>query len=213
MIDWLSLIISLCALLISFFTAWFAFLRKGKLLMTQPTVIFFGPDGYSKKPLHNKIFLRTLLYSTSKRGQVIESMHVRVERDETKQNFYIWVYGDKKLSRGSGLFVSEKGIACNHHFLLPKEGIDYRFIAGDYKLKVFAKLIGKNKAIEIFSTNIHIDKEQGRLLQNSATGIYFDWGPDQNKYYTHIETRTKDNFNERFFSMYEKYLEKDQTDD
>ena len=36
-------------------------------------------------------FLRTLLFSTSKRGLVIESMHVALARNETHQNFNIWV--------------------------------------------------------------------------------------------------------------------------
>src|SRR5258705_9554380 len=41
----LSLGISCLALLISGITAWLTFFRKGKLVMTQPTVVFFGPDG------------------------------------------------------------------------------------------------------------------------------------------------------------------------
>jgi hypothetical protein len=87
--------------------------------MTQPTVIFFGPDtprAREDTPLP-KVFLRTLLFSTSKRGRVIESMHVALSRNETHQNFNIWVYGDEKLVRGSGLFVGETGVAATHHFL------------------------------------------------------------------------------------------------
>lgn len=44
--------------------------------MTQPTVVFFGPDGSRFDSDKNKIYLRTLLYSTAKRGQVLESLHV-----------------------------------------------------------------------------------------------------------------------------------------
>ena len=88
--------------------------------MTKPTVIFFGPDGGSvvgrKRQL--KVFLRTLLFSTSRRGQTLESFHVNLQRGESKQNFSIWVYGDDRLTRGSGLFVPREGVACNHHFLL-----------------------------------------------------------------------------------------------
>jgi hypothetical protein len=78
--------------------------------MTQPTVIFLGPDS-SRVPERlppPKVFIRTLLFSTSKRGRVIESMHVRVARSESKQNFNVWVYGDDKLLPGSGLFVGER---------------------------------------------------------------------------------------------------------
>jgi hypothetical protein len=31
-----------------------------------------------------KVFLRTLLFATSKRGRVIESMHVALSRNETR---------------------------------------------------------------------------------------------------------------------------------
>ena len=100
--------------------------------MTQPTVIFFGPDlprSHDDAP-PPKVFLRTLLFSTSKRGRVIESIHVAPSRNETHQNFNIWVYGDDKLVRGSGLFVGENGVAANHHFLTPKDGSSFRFTEG-----------------------------------------------------------------------------------
>src|SRR5437588_12626809 len=62
--------ISCLALLVSGITAWLTFFRKGELVMTQPTVVFFGPDGSRFDSDKNKIYLRTLLYSTAKRGQV-----------------------------------------------------------------------------------------------------------------------------------------------
>lgn len=65
--------------------------------------------------------LRTLLFSTEQRGQMVESMHVRLKRNETVQNFSIWIYGDDNPSCGSGIFVGEDGVATNHHFLTPKE--------------------------------------------------------------------------------------------
>ena len=42
---WISVAISLLALSVSIVTAWLTFLKKGMLLMTQPTSIFWGPDG------------------------------------------------------------------------------------------------------------------------------------------------------------------------
>lgn len=91
----LSIIVAILALVVSSLTAWLTLLRKGQILMTQPTVIYFGPDGgfhamsvvepVSRRALKNsdsdkphisiehhtppiKIYLRTLLYSTGKRG-------------------------------------------------------------------------------------------------------------------------------------------------
>src|SRR5579863_3245127 len=143
MADRASVTISVLALAVSSVTAWLTLFRRGTVKMTQPTVIFLGPDtprAREDTPLP-KVFLRTLLFSTSKRGRVIESMHVALSRNETHQNFNIWVYGDDKLVRGSGLFVGETGVAANHHFLAPNDGNAFAFTEGRYKLEVFARLL------------------------------------------------------------------------
>jgi hypothetical protein len=98
--EWLSLSISCLAFVVSALTAWLTFIRRGSLRMTQPTVVYFGPDGGAEKEARNKVYLRTLLYSTSRRGQMIESMHVNLQRAETRQNFSVWVYGEGDRSAG-----------------------------------------------------------------------------------------------------------------
>src|SRR5438105_7952779 len=140
----IGLTISLLALAISVLTAWLTLFRRGTVRMTQPAVIFFGPDPPldPNDPPIPKVYLRTLLFSTSKRGRVVESMHVALARNETHQNFNIWVYGDERLVRGSGLFVGETGIVVNHHFLAPKDGATFRFTQGNYRMDVFAQLVG-----------------------------------------------------------------------
>lgn len=160
--------------------------------MTQPTVIFFGPDGGARpagQKRRLKVFLRTLLYSTARRGQTVESLHVNLQRGESKQNFSIWVYGDEKLVRGSGLFVPMEGIACNHHFLLPEDGTDFRLLAGDYTLRVFAKKVSVNAAEELASVRLRISDAHARDLEDENAGIYFDWGPEQQAYHPHIERK------------------------
>jgi hypothetical protein len=105
MADPFSITVSGLALAVSSVTAWLTLFRRGTVEMTQPTVIFFGPDtprSHNEPPLP-KIFLRTLLFSTAKRGRVIESMHVALSRNETHQNFNILVYGDDKLVPGEWL--------------------------------------------------------------------------------------------------------------
>jgi hypothetical protein len=123
MADPRSITISILALCVSSGTAWLTLFRSGTVKMTQPTVIFLGPDpprsrNESPSP---KIYLRTLLFSTSQRGRVIQSMYVALSRNEMRQNFNIWVYGEERLVRGSGLFVGETGVVANHHFLTPKD--------------------------------------------------------------------------------------------
>ena len=159
--------------------------------MTQPTVIFFGPDGGSRpgRRRHFKVFLRTLLYSSSNRGQTIESLHVNLQRGESRQNFSIWVYGDDSLARGSGLFVPKEGVACNHHFLLPEDVNDFRLMAGEYVLRVFAKKVNAQTPSELATIRLHISEPQAVELQGENSGIYFDWGPDQQAYQSHIDKR------------------------
>ncbi|SRR5258706_591717 len=192
MTEWLSIGISLIALVISIATAWLTLFRKGELRMTQPTVVFFGPDGGrpDRKP-RSKVFLRTLLYSTARQGQIVESLHVNLQRRESKQNFSIWVYGDDNLTRGSGLFVPAEGIACNHHFLLPEDITNFKFLAGDYTVRVYAKKVGAAAPKELAIIRLNISDSNAKALEKEGSGIYFDWGPDQQAYQTHIDRAPK----------------------
>jgi hypothetical protein len=140
--------ISILALTISATTAWLTLFRKGTLRMTHPTVIFLGPDGPPSQGAEVKVFLRTLLYSTAKRAQIVESMYVTLRRGESVQNLNIWVYGETgRLLRGSGLRVSEDGITADHHFVLPKDGTHFAFLPGEYVVEVYAMLVNSARAL------------------------------------------------------------------
>jgi hypothetical protein len=177
--------ISILALIVSGTTLWLSHLRRGKLKMTKPTVIFFGPDGGEHGI--SKLFLRTLLYSTAKRGVVLENLYVRLRRGETQQNFNIWVYGEKDLVRGSGLFIGQEGVATNHHFLTPSDVGNFDFVAGDYQLDVFGKTVGQDRVHLLTSIDLRIDSGEAEKLKKPDHGIYFDWGPDAGRYQTKIE--------------------------
>src|ERR1700730_9325670 len=161
--------------------------------MTQPTVIFFWPAPPRSRSDHRvaKICLRALLFSTSKRGRVIESMHVALSRNETHQNFNIWVYGERgKLVRGSGLFVGETGYFTDPHFLTPEDANAFRFTEGHYRLDVFAHLLSDPKPIRLFSQVLEISRDMATEILNEKTaGMYFDWGPDAARYLPHVEKR------------------------
>jgi hypothetical protein len=186
-----SILISTVSLLLSVTVAWLTLFRRGTVRMTQPTVIFFGPDGGPRSSPDNplpKVFLRTLLFCTSKRGRIIESMHVALSRNETHQNFNVWVYGNEKLVRGSGLFVGETGVEANHHFLIPRDGNSFRFTEGLYRLDVFARLLGDEKQTRLFSQTLEVSRDIAAALSTPNAGLYFDWGPDSLRYLPHIET-------------------------
>lgn len=185
----LSIAVSALALVVSMTTLWLTFLRKGDIRMTKPTVIFFGPDGGEKGI--SKIFLRTLLYCTSKRGIVLENLYVRLRRGETQQNFNIWVYGEGPLARGSGLYVSNEGFATNHHFLTPSDVATFEFVAGQYRIEVFAKIVGRSKVKLLSTIDVEIQEHEASKLRDPGFGIYFDWGPDAGRYHAHLDKRSR----------------------
>ena len=189
MIAFISLAVSVLALSVSVLTAWLTLLRRGTVMMTQPTTIYFGPDRSSgvEDQLLPKVYLRTLLYSTAKRGRILESMFIRLRRSEGSQNFNIWVYGEGNLQRGSGLFVPESGMTSNHHFLLPNDGARFEFLPGHYGLEVFAILVGDRKKVKLlFSTELDVSTDSSRSLLTKGNGLYFDWGADAARYHAHV---------------------------
>lgn len=200
MSDTISLLFSFVALAISAVTAYLTLFRRGTVKMTQPTTIFFGPDGRGFSD-SSKVYFRTLLFATSKRGRIIESMHIALFRTETQQIFNIWVFGDEKLSRGSGLFVGENGIAANHHFLTPEDAKRFRFLEGKYKLKVFAQLVGDRRERLLFTLTLDIPSDIAARLKEPNTGLYFDWSPSSKTYLSHLEKRTQPLSPEEFLKL------------
>jgi hypothetical protein len=186
-----SLCISVAALAVSAVTAWLTLLRRGTVRMTRPTVVYFGPDGASRQegPAKSKIFLRSLVYSTGKRGHIIESMFATLRRGETRQTFNVWVYGEDKLARGSGIYVGETGVVCNHHFLLPEDGTRFEFLAGDYRLDVYAALVGRSASLHLCSVSLSISEQAAQKLKDPECGLYFDWGQDSQRYQPHIRKK------------------------
>lgn len=185
----MALTISILSLIISGLTFWLTRIRKGTLKMTRPTIIFFGPDGGGEQ--HNKVFIRTLLYGTSDRGQYIQNMFVRLSRGESIQNFNVWVYDNNgNLVRGSGLFINKSGVACNHHFLLPKDGSGYSFLSGDYVLQVYVETVGENPKM-IFEQNLQLTKQQQDEMTSKRAGTYFNWAPNAQNYFSHVDINPK----------------------
>jgi len=189
MTDPFSILVSSVALIVSIATAWLTLFRRGTLKMTRPAVVYFGADGplTPGEGIPKKVHLRSLMYSTGKRGCVVESMYVTLRRGESRQTFNIWVYGDEKLSRGSGLFVGETGVVCNHHFLLPADGTQFQFLVGEYQLDVFASLVGHTSPHRLCSIKLTLPDALALELQAPDNGVYFDWSPDSEQYYAHVK--------------------------
>ena len=133
---------------------------------------------------------------------------LKITRNETVQNFNIWVYGESRLVRGSGLFVGEDGVSANHHFLTPKDVSSFAFVAGDYQIELFAKILGDKVERCMWSQKVQIAATQAELLMAKDAGIYFDWGPDSKRYVAHVETKPPSPSPEEFFRLFLPALEK-----
>ncbi len=183
--DFVTIILSIIALSISGLTFWYTRIKVGEVKMTRPTIIFFGPDGSGSE--HQKVFIRTLLYSTSDKGKYIQNMYIRLLRGESIQNFNVWVYDSNGLVRGSGLFVNKNGIASNHHFLLPKDGLNYNFQSGEYKLQVFVESVNE-KPRKIFEQKLVLTQQQVDEMNLKCAGVFYDWAPNTQSYSSHVDS-------------------------
>ena len=178
-----SAAIALLSLGVSTATMYFAWLRRGRLAMTKPVVVFFGYDTVPR--LTPKIFLRTLLYSTAPRGKMIESMHVKLNRGGTEQVFGFWGYGETtKLSPGSGLYVGQTGVSLNHHFVMSVHKSGYDFFAGDYTIQVFARQAGQPAPALLSEIKITINDVHVGILGNKG-GVLFELEPETQTYAGH----------------------------
>lgn len=190
MVDPISIGISSMALFISALHLWFTLLRQGRLAMTKPTIVFFGYEGNAPY-LKPKIVLRTLLYSTSVQGKIIEGMYLKLNRGGTEKIFSFWGYGEReRLVPGSGLYVGQTGVAANHHFVIAMDDT-YNFEAGAYTIRVFARLVGKEAPIHLSTIQIGLLKEHASVLSQKSVmnGVIFELELDNQGYIGHTNER------------------------
>lgn len=182
-----SIVISIFSLCIAVATAWLTLFRRGRLAMTRPNVVFFGFDTAPKTTA--KIFLRTLLYSTALRGQVIEGMFAKLHHAGSEQIFSFWGYGEtNQLVPGSGLYVGQTGIAVNHHFVLSVHQPAYEFSKGDYEIEVFVRLVGRKTPIRLSGFKLTLSAEHAGILARHG-GVLFELNPDGRGYVGHARDK------------------------
>lgn len=186
----LSSAVSVVALVVSLFTAWFTILRRGRIRSTHPSFVAFRYDFIGKPIPQAKVFLRTLLFSTGKRGHVVESLFLRIREGSRQAEFSFWGYGDKDLVRGSGLFVPETGVATNHHFNPLDTETMFLFSQGTYSVELVAKLLGREHLVSL--CNIVLDVPTAVFSSSIAreTVIFFNWSPAQRHYVASVEKRS-----------------------
>jgi hypothetical protein len=175
--------VAILSMIVSLVTAWLTLLRRGTVKMVRPQLVAFLDARGSDGP---KVWFRALLHNTAPKGNVLESMFVRLHRGETRQNFSFWVCGDDKLSSGCGLYIGQTGIALNHHFMQPKDGSKFEFVPGEYVIEVFGRLVGATAPFVLGTMKLQLTEAQAKALKNADENVYFDWWPDSQRYNAHV---------------------------
>jgi hypothetical protein len=186
----LSPLISLGAIALSMFTLWFTVLRRGEVRSTHPSFIAVRYDFVSGRLPQAKVFVRALLFSTAKRGHVVETLLLRVSEGGRRAEFAFWGHGEKNhLIRGGGLFVPDSGVATDHHFNPIDAKTVFQFTGGIYTLELVAKLVGREKLLPLWSVQIELPSEAFGASIAKNTSVFYSWSPEQGRYVASIEKR------------------------
>jgi hypothetical protein len=183
----LPVCISLASLCLSAYAIWVVQFNHGRLKMTQPSLICLKKEFPAGRP---KLFLRTCLFATGTKGRVIEHMFVRLHNTYGSHTFDFWGHtADSRLTLGSGLFVGPTGVASDHHFN-PREGVnraDVIYVDGEYRIEVFASIVGKKKAEKLSTLTFSVNGNQAaEVIQIPQRDLYLLWNADSRRYDAHV---------------------------
>jgi hypothetical protein len=167
------------SLAVSGVTLYLTLLRKGTLAMTKPTALFFVRDGPGGPP---KIAVTALLYSTSKRGQVVESMFLRLERDGQVQAFNEWIYWEGSKVQLGGVKVGDEGRTTFDHFLMSRGAGNYDLRPGRYQVSIHARLVGRTAPVQLFRTGFTVDDEHASAVGPQGPGLALLLDPETGGY-------------------------------
>lgn len=184
--DVVTLSISGIALIISSIALWVAQFNKGQLQMTQPTLLCMKRETPKGTP---KLFFRTLLFTTGTQGRVVENMFLKVRLQNETYIFDFWGHTESgKLTLGSGLFVGATGLVCDHHFN-PREGLDdFLFVGGEYRIEVFATVVGQKRPKKLMELAFTVNSLQAaELIQIPTRELYLFWNAETRQYEGRVE--------------------------
>ncbi|MFS8050607.1 hypothetical protein [Rhizobium sp. BR 314] len=177
----LPTVLSVLSLCLSVFTLWMTQLRRGKLKMTQPTLVCLKREQPSGR---YKLFVRTLLYATAIKGCGVELMFAQVTTNYGSYLFDFWGHTESgKLTLGSGLFVGQTGVTADHHFNPRRDAMEFLFVDGPYHIELFARIVGIKKPIKLQEVEFTLDGLQaGSLIQILDTELFLYWNPETGGY-------------------------------
>lgn len=183
MVDPFSLAVAMGSFAISIITLYLTYLQRGSLRLTRPTAIFFVRDGSDGK---FKIVVTALLYSTAKRGQVVESLFIKIIQNDSVTTFSEWIYWEGNRVHLGGVKIGDEGRTLFDHFLLSDETNNFDFTIGGYSLEIYALKVGTKNPIKLFKTEFTIDAKTIEAVKPRGPGFALLLNPDTKSYRTQI---------------------------
>jgi hypothetical protein len=121
-------------------------------------------------------------------------MYLRLHQHEWSYIFDYWAYGEAgKLLVGSGLFVGQSGVTYDHHFALRRGSDQFYWWDGDYRIEVFASIVGKPRPQKLLEIKFTFASEQAaQMAQILDMAAFFEWNAETQRYAGYVERRPKD---------------------
>lgn len=188
----ITIVIASAALLLSAWNFWFTQMRRGRVLLSQPTIFFFGWDKAEDDT--PKIMFRSALFSTGSRGNIVESIYLIVNNGLGRFVFPFWGYDDGNgMVRGSGLFVGVSGHIANHHFNPLEDADGFSYVLGHYSIEIWLKIYNAKADAMVGRYTLSIDGEDAAVdLAHHEGGIMWNWTPTQRRYHASAMRRRFD---------------------
>ena len=187
----IAIMLSALALVVSAVTAWLTLFRRGQLKMTRPTMIALVQDDTEAwSDRCQKVVIRAMLFSTSRRGQVIENLHAVLQHESTSAPLALWAYGETTaLQRGGGLFVGPEGLAVYHHFCLLYDAQIHEYRSGPLMLTIFATVLGRKQLVRLADCTVELDDKLAAAVNSKNAGVMFNWNPESGEYVPEVKSR------------------------
>jgi hypothetical protein len=184
----LGVLFSVLAIGVSVTNLWLSQLKNGKILMTRPTIFFFGFDP-DDRPIP-KIFMRSLLFSTANNGCVLENMYLLVKSPTSESIYSFWGHTNSdgnNLTRGSGLYIPKNGFLANHHFNPdPSKGVTNPFPIGIYEIDVIARQFGDSTNRKLGRFELQLDEKMSVALNQENNGVMWSLNPIDQSYHAEL---------------------------
>jgi hypothetical protein len=117
-------------------------------------------------------------------------MHLVVHNQFGNYLFDFWAYGEPRIAKGSGLFVPRNGTALHHHFALSRSVENFLFTDGDYRVEIFAKVVGRRHLTKLKEIKLAlIGTQSATMIQIMDAGVFYEWDVVSGNYAGRLEIR------------------------